>query len=114
VKFVPRSGFAELGLPVFDPLLINKIGIDQGGNGPVVLKLDMITTNVFGFSGVRYKSIKGLGKNFDRAKIDIKYSQPLFQMIGKYKANGKVLVLPVQGELIKILLQERPNVIQQI
>ncbi|KAG5676048.1 hypothetical protein PVAND_005902 [Polypedilum vanderplanki] len=92
------KGYAELGLPVFEPLFVNKIGIDQGGDGPVVLKLHMKDVNIHGFSGVKFKAIKGLGKNIDKAKIDLKYTQPIFQMIGKYTTEGKVLVLPVQGD----------------
>jgi hypothetical protein len=92
------KGYADLGLPVFDPLFINKIGIDQGGDGPVVLKIDMKNVSIYGFSGVKFKSIKGLSKNIDKAKIDLRYSQPLFQMIGRYQSNGKVLVLPVHGD----------------
>lgn len=88
-------------MPVFDPLHLNKIGIDQGGDSsrPVVLKLELHNASVFGFSGVKFDLIQGLGRNIDKSKVEIKYTQPLFQLIGPYKAQGKVLVLPVQGSV---------------
>lgn len=92
------KGYPEIGLPIFDPLFVNHIGINQGGTGAVVLQLDLKNASIFGFSGVKFTSIQGLGKNLDKAKIDIKYSHRLFQLIGPYKADGKVLVLPVTGD----------------
>jgi hypothetical protein len=85
-------------MPVIDPLFIKKIGIDQGGSGPVNLKLDLSNAQMEGFSQLKFRSIQGLGKNIDKAKIDIKYFHPLYALTGDYKANGKVLILPVQGE----------------
>lgn len=84
-------------MPVFDPLFVKKIQINQGGSGSVVLKLDLTNANMFGFSGVTFKSITGFGENIDKAKIDMKYSHSVFQLIGPYKAEGKILILPVQG-----------------
>lgn len=51
-----------------------------------------------GFSRLKFRSIQGLGKNIDKAKIELKYYHPLYSLTGDYKANGKVLILPVQGE----------------
>lgn len=90
-------GYAELGLPVLDPLFIKKIDIEQG-RGPVELNLNLNNAIIEGFSGVRFRSIQGLGKNLDKAKVEIKYYQPNFQLSGNYKASGKVLVFPVQGD----------------
>lgn len=90
-------GYHELGLPVLDPLFIKKIDIEQG-NGPVVLNLNLYNAIIEGFSGVRFRTIEGLGKNVDKAKVEFKYYQPNFQLSGNYKASGKVLVFPVQGD----------------
>lgn len=34
-----KQGYPEIGLPVFDPLRIEKLNIEQGGDGPVNLKI---------------------------------------------------------------------------
>lgn len=62
------------------------------------LNLNLNNAIIEGFSGVRFRSIQGLGKNLDKAKVEIKYYQPNFQLSGNYKASGKVLVFPVQGD----------------
>lgn len=89
--------YSEIGLPVLDPLFIKKIDIEQG-NGPVVLNLNINNARIEGYSGLRFRSIQGLGKNLDKAKVEFKYYQPIFQLTGNYKASGKVLVFPVQGD----------------
>jgi hypothetical protein len=92
-----KDGYPELGLPVMDPLLIDKMTIDQGGNGPVTLKISLKDTTVRGLAGTVFTKIEGLKEDFNRAKIELRFKLPVMTITGPYKMNGRVLVLPVQG-----------------
>lgn len=91
------NGYPELGLPVLDPLRIEKMNVDQGGDGPVNLKISLRNINLIGLSGTRFTKIEGFRQNIDRSKIEIRFIHPVMRIEGPYKLNGKVLVLPVQG-----------------
>lgn len=90
-------GYPELGLPVFDPLKIDKLNIEQGGNSPVNLKIHLKNFELIGLSGVKFTSIQGFKKDYDNAKMELKFSIPSWQIFGPYKFDGRVLILPVQG-----------------
>ena len=91
------TGYPELGLPVFDPLKIDKLNIEQGGNSPVNLKIHLRNFQLIGLSGVNFVSIEGFQKEFDNAKMELKFTIPTWQILGPYKFDGRVLILPVQG-----------------
>jgi hypothetical protein len=92
-----RNGYPEIGLPVLDPLRIDKMNVDQGGDGPVNLKISLRNVNLIGLSGTRFIKIAGFKQNIDRSKIELHFIHPFMRIEGPYKLNGKVLVLPVQG-----------------
>lgn len=92
-----KQGYPELGLPIFDPLRIEKLNIDQGGNGPVNLKMLLRNIDLHGLSELTFTKIDGFRKDYDKAKMELRFRYPVMQIQGPYKLDGKVLVLPVQG-----------------
>jgi hypothetical protein len=94
-SFIP--GLPELGLPSTDPLIINKIGLNQDGDRPVVLNVEMRDSMLSGLPTTNFTTIQGFSDNIDKAKILLKYKQDVIQLFGPYKAKGKILVLPMNG-----------------
>lgn len=97
------NGFPGLGLPVLDPLKIDRMKIESGGDRPVNLKLNFKDVDLIGLSKLRFYSVSGFGSEIDKSKIELKFTIPALTIRGPYKANGRVLVLPVQGDGIASL-----------
>ncbi|KAL7042740.1 hypothetical protein ACKWTF_001266 [Chironomus riparius] len=51
-----------------------------------------------GLPTTNFTSIQGFSDNIDKAKILLKYKQDHIQLFGPYKAKGKILVLPMNGD----------------
>lgn len=90
-------GYPELGLPVSEPLRIEKLNIEQGGDGPVNLKIHLRNFDLRGLSATKFTRFEGLTSNTDRSKLTVKFNVPQLELDGPYKIDGKVLILPVQG-----------------
>lgn len=93
-----KLGYPELGLPVFDPLRIEKMNIEQGGTGPVNLKILLRNFYMSGLSNLQFRKVEGFPANFERAKVEFHFLYPVLHIEGPYKLDGKVLILPVQGD----------------
>lgn len=93
-----KQGYREIGLPVFDPLRIEKLNIEHGGSGPVNLKINLKNFQLGGLSETKFNKIDGFGSDYDKVKMELSFKYPLLTIDGPYKLDGKVLVLPVQGE----------------
>lgn len=73
------------------------MNIEQGGEGPVNLKINLRNFDFKGLSGVKFTKFVGFKKDFDKKKMEIHFIFPVLKIEGPYMLNGKVLVLPVQG-----------------
>jgi len=93
-----KEGYPELGIPPFDPLKVEKMDIVSAGDGPVSLKLYLKNIEIFGLSGIEFSSIEGFNHIEETGKIDMKFNIPFMQILGPYKVEGRMLVLPVQGD----------------
>lgn len=92
------QGSTALGLPTIDPLFIEQMSIiPQGGSSQVKLNIDLKNANMYGISKGAYYKVNGFKKDPEGNKLEIKIKIPLFQIIGTYKANGQILILPIQG-----------------
>lgn len=86
-----------MGLPVFEPLRISKLDIIQP-DGPVTLKLYFKNLDLHGLSKARITKASGFQKDFVKAKIEVGVDFPSMRLEGPYKIDGRVQVLPVQGQ----------------
>jgi Haemolymph juvenile hormone binding protein (JHBP) len=91
-----KTGYPALGLAVFDPLRIDKMTIHQK-EGPVNLKIDFNNFNLRGMSDIKFSKVEGFQKDFEKAKIELRFQFPVIELTGPYTLEGKVLVLPVSG-----------------
>lgn len=82
------QGYPEFGLPVFDPLKIDAMNIEQGGNSPVNLKIHLRNFELIGLSNVKFVSIQGFGREFDNTKMELRFTIPTWQILGERK-NSK-------------------------
>lgn len=74
------------------------MNIEQGGSGPVNLKIFLRNFDLNGLSNVKFSRIDGFPANFEKAKMEFHFNYPEMHIKGPYKIEGKVLILPVQGD----------------
>lgn len=91
------KGLPALGLPSIEPLKVEKLTIEQGGNSPITIKLYFKNLEYSGFSNAKMTKFEGPGDKIDGGRFNFDIQAPLIQQLGAYKINGKVLVLPIQG-----------------
>ncbi|KAF6200078.1 hypothetical protein GE061_006379 [Apolygus lucorum] len=85
------EGIPNLGVHSLDPLHFDQISIGKG-SGPVSLDLDFMDFDVTGIKDVTVDSV-----DTDWKIMRLEGSTPKLELKGKYKIDGKVLVLPVTG-----------------
>lgn len=90
-----KDGVPALGLASLDPLRIDAMDIVQG-DGPVAIELNFKDVDISGFKDVIVKKAKGFTESPHVMEMNLLL--PVTSLIGKYKINGKVLILPIQGE----------------
>lgn len=92
------DGFPELALPSLDPLNIKALDLVQGSKSPVNIVMNLRNVTFSGLSKAKAYKASGFSENPQGAKLDIRFKAPKIAIIGPYKAFGKVLVLPIQGD----------------
>lgn len=90
-------GYPGLNLPVLDPLAIDKMQISQGGDSPINIVMDFKEIVLTGVSKANAYKATGFTRNMEGGKITLKIKVPALSLMGPYKINGKVLILPIQG-----------------
>ncbi|XP_055679564.1 protein takeout-like [Lutzomyia longipalpis] len=91
------NGLPELNLVQLDPVTIKTIAIENSGNRAVNIRLVFHNVTLHGLKDITITRITGFPEDFDGAKNEIEFSAPVFQLIGQYRINGRVLILPIQG-----------------
>ncbi|XP_052866956.1 protein takeout-like [Anopheles cruzii] len=89
------KGLPEIGLVPLDPLRIDKMDIVQG-DGPINIELNFRKVDLVGFREAQIKKASGFTAN--PTKMELNLLVPVASLIGGYKINGKVLILPIQGQ----------------
>lgn len=90
------AGIPEIGLVSLDPLKIQKMDIVQGGDGPINVVLNFKNVDLTGLSESVVKKANGFTAN--PTKMELAIMAPVSSLVGGYKINGKVLILPISGE----------------
>uniref|UniRef100_A0A336LYW3 CSON008368 protein n=1 Tax=Culicoides sonorensis TaxID=179676 RepID=A0A336LYW3_CULSO len=95
-----KDGSPSMGLLSIDPIQIPEVSILEDKNSKkqkaVNINLWFKDWNMYGFSKMKVKKIQGFEKNFPGKLIFDAYI-PQIVLVGQYKINGQVLVLPIQG-----------------
>uniref|UniRef100_A0A182PS73 Uncharacterized protein n=1 Tax=Anopheles epiroticus TaxID=199890 RepID=A0A182PS73_9DIPT len=89
------KGVPDIGLVPLDPLRIDKMDIVQG-DGPINIVLNFRKVDLNGFREAIVKKASGFTSN--PTKMELNILVPVASLVGGYKINGKVLILPIQGE----------------
>ncbi|XP_055612009.1 protein takeout-like [Uranotaenia lowii] len=90
------KGIPEVQLVSLDPLKIEKMDIVQGGDGPINIVLNFKNVDLSGMSESTVKKANGFTAT--PTKMDLSILVPVVSLVGGYKINGKVLILPIQGD----------------
>lgn len=90
------QGIPEVNLVSLDPLKIEKMDIVQGGDGPINIVLNFKNVDLTGLAQSTVKKANGFTAY--PTKMDMAVLVPVASLVGGYKINGKVLILPIQGE----------------
>lgn len=90
-------GHQGLNLPPIDPLHVSAINIAQGESSPVSIKLDLLEQDLIGLANIRVQSVSGFEKLPDGQVFNVNATVDQVKLLGDYKINGRVLVLPIQG-----------------
>lgn len=80
-----------------DPLFVEKMVVNQGGGGTIGLDLVFQNASIFGMKDVKVYSVKGLQKDPEGNKLEIRLKAPAITTRSKYSANGKILFLNIQA-----------------
>lgn len=89
--------------------------LEQGGQSPVNIKLNFRNITFVGLSNAEVYKVSGFHQNPQGDKLDIRFKTPKITIAGPYKINGKVLILPIQGDgLCNLTLGNLRNFCQEI
>jgi hypothetical protein len=91
------KGDEKLGIPSIDPLTIEKMDIEQHGNGSVQLNLRFRKSELTGLSNAKVYKFTGFQENPDKNILEMNMKTPLGLLAGKYDIDGKMLILPIKG-----------------
>ncbi|XP_054276420.1 protein takeout-like [Macrosteles quadrilineatus] len=98
-----EKGAPSLGVLTIDPLRVSSLTIDQG-SGPVSIKLDFKNLDIHGLASAKLDKVK---VDWDKYSIEAEVTVPKpVRLMGNYKINGKVLILPIQGNGLSNLTLE--------
>uniref|UniRef100_A0A1A9UNH9 Uncharacterized protein n=1 Tax=Glossina austeni TaxID=7395 RepID=A0A1A9UNH9_GLOAU len=91
-------GDNSINLSQVDPLIANKIHINQGSDSPVNINVVLTNNKIYGTSNAVVTKVTGFGKDLAKKhSITIRVPGGV-SLLGDYVLSGKVLILPIQGE----------------
>ncbi|XP_055679537.1 protein takeout-like [Lutzomyia longipalpis] len=96
IKMVP-NGHRGLHLIPIDPLHINEIKITQERESPVNINLVLSNTDIIGLRNVVVTRVKGFEKDPTNVVFEAEAKLKQIALLGHYKIDGRVLILPIQG-----------------
>lgn len=89
--------------------------LEQGGQSPVNIKLNFRNITFVGLANAVAYKVSGFNQNPQGDKLEIRFKTPKITIAGPYTINGKVLILPIQGDgLCDLTLGNLSNFCQEI
>ncbi|KAG5681946.1 hypothetical protein PVAND_011347 [Polypedilum vanderplanki] len=118
-----HKGYQQLLLlPTLDPLHINKMSLVQGAESSrVKIALHFNNIDMLGLSKAEVYKASGFNKASDLDMIEIRFKTPKLMIVGPYKANGRIVLLPLIGagystlmlENVHFLMKFKAKIIEQ-
>ncbi|XP_055850205.1 protein takeout-like [Episyrphus balteatus] len=93
-----KVGYPAAGFPVLEPFALNKFDITDGRSGSLSFKLHFKDVLVGGLSNVNIEKMVGFTADPKTSKFELYGSFPKLTLRGKYTADGRILILPIQGD----------------
>ncbi|KAL5283723.1 to.2 family protein [Megaselia abdita] len=91
------NGEESIHLENFNPLEVKQLRINTDATNPVYLDLRVTEAVLTGLKGMKISKAKGFGKDL-KGPHSLTSTGKAVSLVGKYTANGKVLLLPVRGD----------------
>ncbi|KAL5273083.1 hypothetical protein ACFFRR_000072 [Megaselia abdita] len=99
LKTHAKTGYPSLGFPVVEPFFLKHFEIGDGRNqGNINLKLKFKDVTVSGLSDVKIENTVGFTEDPTTSKFEMFYTFSKINIKGKYVADGRILILPIQGD----------------
>ncbi|XP_055374501.1 protein takeout-like, partial [Condylostylus longicornis] len=93
------NGKEDIGLPNINPYKIKKIIISDSNNANALnLDLMFLDVELRGLPEAIIEKSVGFSSDPSKSKFEIYGVIPKLELKSKYKANGRILILPIQGE----------------
>ncbi|XP_036343134.1 protein takeout-like isoform X2 [Rhagoletis pomonella] len=91
-----NQGDSAINLLKIDPLDAGTFTLKQGADNPVNIDLTFIKNKITGVAHAQAYKVRGFGKDLAK-KHELRFKVPVASLIGDYKIQGRVLILPISG-----------------
>ncbi|XP_062123312.1 uncharacterized protein LOC133836737 [Drosophila sulfurigaster albostrigata] len=91
------KGDVGLDLVKLDPYPLKKLSIQKGKDSPISIDLVFTDNLVHGLKNIKVTGIRGFSKDLTK-RHEVKFHADSLSLIGPYRINGKVLILPISGK----------------
>ncbi|XP_013113019.1 protein takeout [Stomoxys calcitrans] len=93
-----RKGLPAASFPVVEPFHLKKVQLTDGHSGSLNLKFSLRDVDVVGLSTVKFDRAVGFSPDPATSKFELYGSLPKLTIRSKYNADGRILILPIQGD----------------
>ncbi|CAD6991745.1 unnamed protein product [Ceratitis capitata] len=91
-----NQGDASINLLKIDPIDAGTFTLKQGADNPVNIDLTFSNNKITGVGDASAYKVRGFGKDLTK-KHELRFKIPVSSLIGDYKIQGRVLILPISG-----------------
>ncbi len=89
---------AELMFRSHDPMFVEKMAINQKGEGAIGINLEYTNATTYGLKNTQVYSVKVVKTDLDSIKVEIRFKIPTVTTLAKYSASGKISILNIQAK----------------
>nr|XP_014089504.2 uncharacterized protein LOC106617054 [Bactrocera oleae] len=91
-----NQGDPSINLPQIDPIDAGTFTLKQGADNPVNIDLTFSNNKIYGVANATASKVRGFGKDLTK-KHELRFKVPVASLIGDYKIQGRILILPISG-----------------
>nr|AEY81370.1 take out [Bactrocera dorsalis] len=91
-----NQGDTSINLRQIDPIDTGTLTLKQGADNPVNIDLTFSNNKIYGVANATAYKARGFGKDLTK-KHELRFKVPVASLIGDYKIQGRILILPISG-----------------
>ncbi|XP_069683452.1 protein takeout-like isoform X1 [Periplaneta americana] len=95
IQQIGTNGIPDLGVGPLEPMAVKEVKVDQGGHGPVAIKLQFTNLKIY---GIPESTITKADTHLDKYQLISESQTPIFRFDADYVIDGQILVLPIRGK----------------